>query len=50
MIIGLIGFGKVSKNLFELIKSDNIKFITSFEGRSPQTIENIILKDRKSTL
>ena len=41
MIVGLIGFGKVSKNLFELIKSDIIKFITSFEGRSSQTIENI---------
>ena len=41
MIIGFIGFGKVSKNLFNLIRSDDIKFITSFEGRSSQTIENI---------
>lgn len=41
MIIGFIGFGKVSKTLFNLIRSDYIKFITSFEGRSSQTIENI---------
>lgn len=41
MIIGLIGFGKVSKTIFDLIKSDEIKFITSFEGRSQETIENI---------
>ena len=41
MIIGLIGFGKVSQNLFKLIKSDEIKFITSFENRSSKTIENI---------
>lgn len=33
MIIGFIGFGKVSKNLIKLIKSDEIKFITSFENR-----------------
>lgn len=41
MIIGLIGFGKVSQNLFKLIKSDDIKFITSFENRSQRTIDNI---------
>lgn len=41
MIIGLIGFGKVSRNLFELIKSEDIKFVTSFEKRSAKTIENI---------
>ncbi len=41
MIIGLIGFGKVSQNLFKLIKSEEIKFITSFENRSSKTIENI---------
>ncbi len=41
MIIGLIGFGKVSRNLFNLIKSDDITFITSFEGRSENTIQNI---------
>ena len=41
MIIGLIGFGKVSQNLFRLIKSDEIKFITSFENRSSKTIESI---------
>lgn len=41
MIIGFIGFGKVSKNLLDLIKSDDIKFITSFEGRSFETVENI---------
>lgn len=40
MIVGLIDLEKF-QNLFELIKSDNIKFITSFEGRSSQTIENI---------
>ena len=41
MIIGLIGFGKVSKNLFKLIDSDEIKVVTSFENRSFKTIENI---------
>ncbi len=41
MLIGFIGFGKVSQNLFKLIKSDEIKFITSFENRSSKTIENI---------
>lgn len=41
MIIGLIGFGKVSKSLFNLIKSEDIAFITSFENRSSETIENI---------
>lgn len=41
MIIGLIGFGKVSRNLFNLIKSDEITFITSTEGRSKKTIQNI---------
>ena len=41
MIIGLIGFGKVSKTLFNLIRSENITFITSKEGRSAETIEDI---------
>ncbi|WP_407410267.1 NAD(P)-dependent oxidoreductase [Methanobrevibacter sp.] len=41
MIIGLIGFGKVSRNLFNLIKSDEITFITSTEGRSKSTVHNI---------
>ncbi len=41
MIIGFIGFGKVSKTLANLIKSDDITFITSDEGRSSKTIENI---------
>ena len=41
MIIGFIGFGKVSKTLFSLIESENIDFITSCEGRSARTIENI---------
>ena len=41
MIIGFIGFGKVSQNLINLIKSDDITFISSFEGRSKKTIENI---------
>ena len=41
MIIGLIGFGKVSQNLFRLIKSEDIEFATSIEGRSLKTAENI---------
>ena len=41
MIIGFIGFGKVSRNLKNMIKSDDISFITSFEGRSPKTVELI---------
>ncbi len=41
MIIGLIGFGKVSRNLMNLIKSEDITFITSKEGRSSKTIEAI---------
>lgn len=38
MIIGFIGFGNVSKNLLKLIKSDDISFATSFEGRSPKNV------------
>ena len=41
MIIGFIGFGKVSKTLLSLIKSEDITFITSDEGRSSNTSENI---------
>ena len=41
MIIGLIGFGKVSQNLTRLIQSDNITFTTSTENRSPETIDAI---------
>ena len=41
MIIGLIGFGKVSKTLFDLIKSEDIAFVTSSEERSSKTVENI---------
>lgn len=41
MIIGFIGFGKVSQNLVRLIKSDEISFITSKENRSKSTIEAI---------
>ena len=41
MIIGFIGFGKVSRNLKNMIKSEDISFITSFEGRSPKTVELI---------
>ena len=41
MIIGFIGFGKVSQNLMNLIRSDDITFISSFEGRSQKTIEKI---------
>lgn len=40
MIIGFIGFGKVSKNLMELIKSDEITFATSLENRSGKTVKN----------
>lgn len=41
MIIGLIGFGKVSQSLAELINSDEIEFITSSENRSASTVERI---------
>ena len=41
MIIGFIGFGKVAQNLVKLIDSNDIVFITSAEGRSSKTIENI---------
>jgi 3-hydroxyisobutyrate dehydrogenase-like beta-hydroxyacid dehydrogenase len=41
MIVGFIGFGKVARNLVKLITSDDVTFITSFEGRSSKTIENI---------
>ena len=41
MIIGLIGFGKVSKNLLMLIRSDDIQFITSVENRSDETCKRI---------
>ena len=32
MIIGFIGFGKVSQNLVGIIRSDDIDFITSKEA------------------
>ena len=41
MIIGFIGFGKVSQNLVRLIDSDSIEFITSAENRSEKTAEKI---------
>lgn len=41
MIIGFIGFGKVSQNLVKLIDSDDIVFITSKENRSKATIKAI---------
>lgn len=41
MIIGFIGFGKVSANLVRLIDAKDITFITSAEGRSNKTVENI---------
>ena len=47
MIIGLIGFGKVAQNLVNLIKSDDITFVTSTENRSKKTIENIKNADVK---
>ncbi|WP_458404065.1 NAD(P)-binding domain-containing protein [Methanobrevibacter sp.] len=41
MIIGLIGFGKVSQNLLKLIESEDIEFATSLEGRSDDTRRRI---------
>lgn len=41
MIIGFIGFGKVAENLVRIINSDDIRFITSKEARSSETIDNI---------
>lgn len=41
MIIGFIGFGKVSENLVKIIQSENIGLITSTENRAPETIERI---------
>lgn len=41
MIIGLIGFGKVSQNIVQLIKSNDVRFVTSTENRSKSTIEAI---------
>ena len=41
MIIGLIGFGKISQNLVKLIQSEDIEFTTSSEGRSQKTAEDI---------
>ena len=41
MIIGFIGFGKVSQNLAKLIQSDDIAIVTSKESRSQKTIERI---------
>lgn len=41
MIIGFIGFGKVSQNLVSIIGSDDIDFVTSSENRSFETIDRI---------
>lgn len=41
MIIGFIGFGKVSCNLFKLFQSQDIEFVTSCENRSDKTMETI---------
>ena len=41
MNIALIGFGKVSYNMVKLIQSPNVKFITSTQDRSKNTIELI---------
>ena len=41
MNIALIGFGKVSYNLFKLIDSQDINFSTSTEGRSQNTVDLI---------
>lgn len=45
MIIGFIGFGKVSQNLVGIISSGDVDFVTSKENRSPETIENIERSD-----
>ncbi|MBE6498352.1 MAG: NAD(P)-dependent oxidoreductase [Methanobrevibacter sp.] len=41
MIIGFVGFGKVSKSLLRRIKSPDVKFITSHENRSRETLNQI---------
>ena len=41
MIIGFIGFGKISQNLVKLIQSEDIEFVTSSEGRSQKTVDKI---------
>ncbi len=41
MIIGFIGFGKVSQNLVRIISSGDIDFVTSAENRSSETIDSI---------
>jgi len=41
MMIGFIGFGKVSQNLVKLIDSSDITFVTSSENRSFETMEAI---------
>ena len=41
MIIGLIGFGKVSQNLVKLINSSDIEFVTSAQNRSKRTTDKI---------
>ena len=45
MIIGFIGFGKVAFNFVKLLNSSNIRFITSKENRSHETIFNIEKSD-----
>lgn len=41
MIVGFIGFGKVSRNLFNLINSEDIECITSMQSRSDKTKDAI---------
>lgn len=41
MIIGFIGFGRVSQSLVKLMDCEDIEFITSAENRSDETIERI---------
>ena len=41
MMIGFIGFGKVSQNLVKLIDSSDITFVTSSENRSFETMDAI---------
>lgn len=45
MIIGFIGFGKVSQNLVKLIDSEDITFVSSAENRSAETIDNLAKSD-----
>jgi hypothetical protein len=42
MIVGFIGFGEVNFKLNSILTKNNIKTLTSIEGRSEDTINKII--------